>query len=53
MNEEDIKNTHREVYRKKIRKLVEASALSYMNSQKEGMTILSGLQYKKLGIQNY
>ena len=43
----------REVYRKKIMKLVEASAFSFMNNQKEGMTKLSGIQYDKLGIQNH
>ena len=34
-------------------KLVEASAFSFMNNQKEGITKLSGIQYDKLGIQNY
>ena len=53
MNEHDISSTPREVYRKKIKKLVEGSAFTYMMTIKEGLTKLSELKYQKLSIQSY
>ena len=45
----EICSTPREVYRNKIKKLVEASAFTYMVKLKEGLTKLSESKYDKLG----
>ena len=52
-NDQEISSTPREVYRKKIKKLVEASAFTYMMNIKEGLTKLSETKYDKLGLQSY
>ena len=53
IDEEDIKNTPKNVYKKKIRSLIRIAAFREMNSMKLGKKKVKDINYQRLEVQQY
>ena len=53
IDEEDIKNTPKTVYKKKIKSLIRIAAFKEMNSMKTGKKKVRDINYQRLEVQEY